>query len=53
MANYSVNQVHQMYVANAYNAAVSDASAVGTLGAFKKIEDALKFGFAISVPSIL
>ena len=41
MANFSVNQVHQLYVAKAYNAAVSDASAEGTLGAFEKIEDGL------------
>jgi hypothetical protein len=41
MANFSVSQVRHLYVANAYNAAVSDSSAVGTLGAVKKIEDGL------------
>ena len=41
MANFSVNQVHQFYVASAYNATVTDSSAEGTLGAFKKIEDGL------------
>lgn len=41
MANYSVNQVHQLYVANAYNASVDETSAVGTIGAIKKIEDGL------------
>ncbi len=41
MANFSVNQVHQLYVASAYKATVDKTDAVGTLGAFKKIEDAL------------
>ena len=41
MSNFSVSQVHQLYVANSYNAAVSDASAKGTLGAVVKIEDGL------------
>lgn len=39
MANFSVNQVHQLYVISGYNASVTDASAVGTIGAVKQIED--------------
>lgn len=39
MANFSVNQVHQLYVISAYNASVTDASAVGTIGAVKQLED--------------
>ena len=39
MANFSVNQVRQLYVGNAYNATVNDASAVGTIGAVKCIAD--------------
>jgi hypothetical protein len=41
MANYSVNQVHQLYVAKGYSETINDASAVGTLGNLKKIEDVL------------
>ena len=41
MANYSVNQVHQLYVAKGYSQTVNDQSAVGTLGNLKKIEDVL------------
>ena len=37
MAIYSTNQVHQLYVANAYSTTVTDASNVGTLGAVKCI----------------
>lgn len=33
MANFSVNQVLQMYVASAYNATVDGTSSVGTIGA--------------------
>ena len=39
MANFSVNQVHQLYVISGYNASVTDASAVGTIGAIKSIDD--------------
>lgn len=39
MANFSVNQVHQLYVSNAYNASVDETSAVGTVGAVKCIAD--------------
>ena len=39
MANFSVNQVHQLYVISGYNATVNDASAVGTIGAVTQIED--------------
>ena len=39
MANFSVNQVHQLYVANAYNAAVNETSAIGTVGAVKCLAD--------------
>lgn len=41
MANYSVNQVLQLYVAKAYNASVTAASAAGTIGAIKTIDDVL------------
>lgn len=41
MANYSVNQVHHLYVANAYSATVDASSAVGTIGAVKTVEDVL------------
>ena len=41
MANYSVNQVHQLYVAKGYSQTVNDQSAVGTLGNLEKIEDVL------------
>jgi hypothetical protein len=41
MANFSVNQVHQLYVAKGYSETINDASAVGTLGNLKKIEDVL------------
>ena len=37
MAVFSVNQNRQLYVANAYNATVNDASAVGTIGGVKVI----------------
>ena len=39
MANFSVNQVHQLYVGNAYNATVNNESAVGTVGAVKCLSD--------------
>jgi len=39
MANYSVNQVRQLYVANAYNATVSAESAAGTIGGVKTVDD--------------
>jgi len=39
MANFSVNQVHQLYVISGYNASVTDTSAVGTIGAIKSIDD--------------
>ena len=39
MANFSVNQVHQLYVISGYNATVNAASAVGTIGAIKSIDD--------------
>lgn len=39
MSNFSTNQVHQLYVINGYNATVTDASAVGTIGAVTQIED--------------
>jgi len=39
MANFSVNQVRQFYAVNAYAANVNDQSAVGTIGAVKKVED--------------
>ena len=39
MANFSTNQVHQLYVISGYNASVTDASAVGTIGAIKSIDD--------------
>ncbi len=41
MANFSVSQNRQMYVASAYNASVNSSSAVGTLGAVKCINDGL------------
>jgi hypothetical protein len=41
MANFSVNQVHQLYVVSGYNASVTDASAVGTIGAVQAIDDIL------------
>ena len=41
MANYSVNQVHQLYVAKGYSQTVNDQSAVGTIGNLEKIEDVL------------
>ena len=37
MAIYSTTQNRQLYVANAYNASVNDASAVGTIGGVKVI----------------
>ena len=39
MANFSVNQSHQLYVISGYNASVTDASNVGTIGAVTQIED--------------
>ena len=39
MANFSVNQSRHLYVISGYNATVNDASAVGTIGAVKAIED--------------
>ena len=39
MANYSVNQLRHLYVISGYNASVTDASAVGTIGAIKSIDD--------------
>ena len=39
MANYSVSQVRQLYVANAYNATVNAASAAGTIGGVKTVDD--------------
>ena len=45
MAVFSTNQNRQMYVANAYNAAVTDASAVGTIGAVKVTDNELFFYF--------
>lgn len=41
MANFSVNQVHQLYVANAYKASVAATDAAGTIGGVKTIEDVL------------
>lgn len=38
MSNFSVNQVHQFYVAKSYNASVTNASNKGTIGNVKKIE---------------
>jgi hypothetical protein len=39
MSNFSTNQIHQLYVISGYNASVTDASAVGTIGAIKSIDD--------------
>ena len=39
MANYSVNQVHQLYVAKGYNATVNAESAAGTIGGVKTVDD--------------
>ena len=39
MSNFSVSQVHQLYVISGYNASVTSASNVGTIGAVKQIED--------------
>ena len=39
MSNFSTNQVHQLYVSNAYNASVDETSAVGTVGAVKCLTD--------------
>ena len=39
MANYSVSQVRQLYVANAYNATVNAESAAGTIGGVKTVDD--------------
>jgi len=39
--NITTNQNRQMYVASAYNAAVNNSSATGTIGAVKAVEDAL------------
>ena len=39
MANYSVNQVHQLYVAKSYNATVNAESAAGTIGNVKTVDD--------------
>lgn len=39
MANFSIGQVHQLYVISGYNASVTAASAVGTIGAVQAIDD--------------
>ena len=39
MANYSVNQVHHLYVAKGYNATVNAESAAGTIGGVKTVDD--------------
>ena len=39
MGNFSVNQCHHLYVISGYSASVTDASAVGTIGAIKSIDD--------------
>ena len=39
--NITTNQNRQMYVASAYNAAVNESSAVGTIGAVKAVDDVL------------
>ena len=39
MANFSTNQSRHLYVISGYNASVTDASAVGTIGAIKSIDD--------------
>lgn len=39
MANFSVNQVHQLYVISGYNATVAATSAVGTIGGVKTVDD--------------
>ena len=39
MANFSTNQSRHLYVISGYNASVTDASAVGTIGAVKAIDD--------------
>ena len=43
MAVFSTNQNRQLYVANAYSASVSDASAVGTIGGVKVVDGILHF----------
>ena len=39
MANFSVNQVHHLYVAKGYNATVNAESAAGTIGGVKTVDD--------------
>ena len=39
MSNFSTNQSRHLYVISGYNASVTDASAVGTIGAIKSIDD--------------
>lgn len=39
MGNFSVNQVHQLYVISGYNTTVAANSAVGTIGAVKTVDD--------------
>ena len=41
MANFTVNQNRQLYVANAYNASVDENSAVGTIGGVKVVDSGL------------
>lgn len=41
MANFSVNQVRQLYVANGYNASITSASDAGTIGAIKAVDDVM------------
>ena len=41
MAQQSVNQVRQFYAISGYNASVTKASDVGTIGAIKQVEDQL------------
>ena len=39
MSNFSVNQVHHLYVAKGYNATVNAESAAGTIGGVKTVDD--------------
>ena len=41
MANFTVSQNRQLYVANAYNATVDENSAVGTIGGVKVVDSGL------------
>ena len=45
MAIFNTNQVRHLYVANAYNSAISEASATGTIGNFKVIDGELFFNY--------